>query len=211
MIKCQVFNKNKPFGLPVTTSYKPFSKRYNWNEWITLPMQFSDLPRDAMLALTILDCAGPGKTSIVGGTTISLFGKYGTFRQGMFDLRVWPNVEADGRWPTMTPGKGKDTKKHQMQRLAKLTKSYRSGHIHKVDWLDRLTFREIEKINDKEKKESDYLYLMIEFPEILCEDKPYSIVYYEQDGDDKYTFVSKPKLVTIPDSEILQVCQAFLF
>lgn len=204
MVKCQVYNKGKPFGLPVTTSYKPFHKRYNWNEWITLPLQYNDLPRTAMLALTILDCAGPGKTIIVGGTTISLFGKDGTYRQGMFDLRVWPNEEADGNHQTKTPGKGKDNKKHQMQRLAKLAKKYRNGQIHKVDWLDRLTFREIEKINDKEKKESDYLYLMIEFPEILFNDRIYTIVYYEQDGDNKFTFVSKPKLVTVPDSEILQ-------
>lgn len=207
IVKCQVYNNGKEFGLPVITSYKPFNKRYNWNEWITLPLQYSDLPRTANLALTILDCAGPGKTAIVGGTTISLFGKDGTFRQGMFDLRVWQNMEADGKNKTATPGKGKDTKKHQMQRLAKLAKKYRNGQIHKVDWLDRLTFREIEKINDREKKESDYLYLMIEFPEIVCNNKSYSIVYFEQDGDDKYTFISKPKLVTVPDPEILQVSE----
>lgn len=124
-----------------------------------------------MLALTILDCAGPGKETIVGGTTISVFGKDSTFRQGLFDLRVWPNEEADGKMPTQTPGKGKDSKKHQMQRLAKLAKKYRNGQIHKVDWLDRLTFREIERINDREKRESDYLYLMIEFPSVILEDK----------------------------------------
>lgn len=55
--------------------------KLSWNEWVTLPHQFSDLPRTAMLALTILDCAGAGKTSIIGGTTISLFGKNGLFRQ----------------------------------------------------------------------------------------------------------------------------------
>lgn len=56
-------------------------KSYSWNEWVTLPMQFSDLPRTAMLALTILDCAGAGKTAVVGGTTISFFGKDGLYRQ----------------------------------------------------------------------------------------------------------------------------------
>lgn len=34
-----------------------------------------------MLALTILDCAGAGKTSTIGGTTIAMFGKNGMFRQ----------------------------------------------------------------------------------------------------------------------------------
>lgn len=54
---------------------------FSWKEWVTLPVQYSDLPRTAMLALTILDCAGAGKTSIIGGTTISMFGKNGKFRQ----------------------------------------------------------------------------------------------------------------------------------
>lgn len=33
----------------------------------------------------------------------------------------------------------------------------------------------------------------------------FSIVYFEPDGDQKYAFNSKPKLVTVPDTEILQV------
>lgn len=33
----------------------------------------------------------------------------------------------------------------------------------------------------------------------------YSVIYYEPDGDRKYPFITKPKLVTVPDSEILQV------
>lgn len=38
------------------------------------------------------------------------------------------------------------------------------GQIAKVDWLDRLTFCEIEAICEKEKKESDFMFLNIEFP-----------------------------------------------
>lgn len=92
-----------------------------------------------------------------------------------------------------------------MQRLAKLAKKHRNGQIQKVDWLDRLTFREIELINEREKRESDYLYLMVEFPSVSFNDRNYSIVYYEPTGDKKFTFVSKPKLVMVPDPEILQV------
>lgn len=56
-----------------------------------------------------------------------------------------------------------------MQRLAKLAKKHRNGQIPKVDWLDRLTFREIEMINEREKSESENMYLLIEFPTVLCE------------------------------------------
>lgn len=51
----------------------------------------------------------------------------------MFDLRVWPNVEADGDNKTTTPGKGKDSgKNNQMQRFGKLYKEYCNGQIPKV-------------------------------------------------------------------------------
>ncbi|CAH2049622.1 unnamed protein product, partial [Iphiclides podalirius] len=199
-VTCQVLCDGLPLALPVTTSYKAFTNRWNWNEWITLPVFFSDLPRNAILAMTIYDCAGPGKVMIVGGTTISLFGKHGMLRQGMFDLRVWPGVEGGER----TPGKAADCGKEQMQKLAKLAKKHRNGHMPKVDWLDRLTFREIEMINEKEKRSSDYMYLMIEFPTVQIDGINHAVVYYEQDGDEMYQFRAQAEIVTVPDYEILQ-------
>uniref|UniRef100_A0A2A4JYP3 C2 PI3K-type domain-containing protein n=1 Tax=Heliothis virescens TaxID=7102 RepID=A0A2A4JYP3_HELVI len=199
-VTCQILSDGQPLALPVTTSYKSFSNRWNWNEWVTLPVYFSDLPRNATLAMTIYDCAGPGKLMVVGGTTISLFGKHGMLRQGMFDLRVWPGVEGSEK----TPGKAPDRGKEQMQRLAKLAKKHRNGHIPKVDWLDRLTFREIEMINEKEKRSSDYMYLMVEFPTVQIAGINHAVVYYEQDGDEMYQFRAQADIVTVPDYEILQ-------
>ncbi|XP_028155979.1 phosphatidylinositol 3-kinase catalytic subunit type 3 isoform X1 [Ostrinia furnacalis] len=199
-VTCQVLSDGVPLALPVTTSYKAFTNRWNWNEWVTLPVYFSDLPRDATLAMTIYDCAGPGKVMVVGGTTISLFGKHGMLRQGMFDLRVWPGVEGSEK----TPGKAPDRGKEQMQRLAKLAKKHRNGHMPKVDWLDRLTFREIEMINEKEKRSSDYMYLMIEFPTVQIDGINHAVVYYEQDGDEMYQFRAQADIVTVPDYEIGQ-------
>ncbi|KAG6452076.1 hypothetical protein O3G_MSEX007452 [Manduca sexta] len=199
-VTCQILSDGVPLALPVTTSYKAFTNRWNWNEWVTLPVFFSDLPRNATLAMTIYDCAGPGKLMVVGGTTISLFGKHGMLRQGMFDLRVWPGVEGSEK----TPGKAPDRGKEQMQRLAKLAKKHRNGHIPKVDWLDRLTFREIEMINEKEKRNSNYMYLMIEFPTVQIDGINHAVVYYEQDGDEMYQFRAQAEIVTVPDYEILQ-------
>ena len=44
------------------------------------------------------------------------------FRQGMHDLKVWPNVEADPTSQSTTPGKTKDSN-DQMSRLAKVSGS----------------------------------------------------------------------------------------
>ncbi|XP_001943231.1 phosphatidylinositol 3-kinase catalytic subunit type 3 [Acyrthosiphon pisum] len=202
VVYCQVYSDNKPLSLPVSTSYKHFTNRWSWNEWVILPIQFSDLPRNALLTLTVYDCAGPTTMTAVGGTSISLFGKHGVFRQGMIDLRVWPDREANGNISS-TPGKClSDT--NRMQSLAKLAKQHRNGNIPEVDWLDRLTFREIELINEKEKKTSNYPYLMIEFPEIISNGTVYSVVHYEQDGDEIYPFRVNPDIVTVPDAEVMQ-------
>lgn len=56
--------------------------------------------------------------------------KVRNFQKGMFDLRVWPGVEGSER----TPGKAPDRGKEQMQRLAKLAKKHRNGHIPKVKY-----------------------------------------------------------------------------
>lgn len=49
----------------------------SWNEWLRLPVKYPDLPQSAQVALTVWDIYGPGKAVPVGGTTVTLFGKYG--------------------------------------------------------------------------------------------------------------------------------------
>lgn len=64
-------------------------------------------------------------------TVISMFSKgssylhvlFSAFRQGMHDLKVWPNVEADPSVMSTTPGKTKDSN-DQMSRLAKVCTQY---------------------------------------------------------------------------------------
>jgi hypothetical protein len=63
-----------------------------------------------------------------------------------------------------------------------LSRKHREGHLPKVDWLDRLTFREIHQITDNHKRESNSLYMMIEFPRIQFDGIDYSVVYFEKVG-----------------------------
>ncbi|CAL8086645.1 unnamed protein product [Orchesella dallaii] len=204
-VELQVFSGNQPICLPVSTSYKSFTTRWNWNEWVTLPLRFSDLPLNSNLCLTVYDCGGPSKQIAVGGTTIRFFGKNGVFRQGMIDLKVWPAQVADGSDPTLTPGKG--PKGNRMYRLKKLAKRHQMGQIAKVDWLDRLTFCEIEAICEKEKRESDFMYLNIEFPIAEYSGVQYAITFYEKNVEDMEGAGDSRALlgetVWLPDHEIL--------
>ena len=131
--------------LPVRTAHKTFTNRWSWNEWLTLPIKFCDLPEDSLLCLTIWDCNGPGEREAIGGTSVSLFGRKGLFRSGQMDLVVWPGVAGGEE----SPGKLRDTDKEQYHRLAKLSKKYHDGKIPAVDWLDRITFAEIQRISHK--------------------------------------------------------------
>lgn len=130
-----------------------------------LPVQFSDLAPTAVLAVTIVDVAGSGgQHHIVGGTTLPLFARNGLYRYGLYDLRVWSKVAADGRLESSTPGRPEPfSGEHQMQRLAKLTRKHHMGHIPQVDWLDRLSFREVELVNEREKTESAQMHMSVEF------------------------------------------------
>ena len=81
-------------------------------------------------------------------------------------MRIWRNQVADGNLPSKTPAKVKDSGNEVMESLSKLTKRHHTGRIPQSDWLDRLTFREIELINEREKRTSNYMYLMVEFPRL---------------------------------------------
>lgn len=47
----------------------------SWNEWLTLPIKYCDLPSSAQFAITVWETIGPRKVKPVGGTTLRLFGK----------------------------------------------------------------------------------------------------------------------------------------
>lgn len=97
----QVWADSKPLTVPVQTAYKSFKSQrqygyprahthgqntkdcYRWAEWLTLPINYCDLPLSAQLAITVWDLGGPGKTIPFGGTTVRLFDadKYGAYNE----------------------------------------------------------------------------------------------------------------------------------
>lgn len=202
-VVCQIYANGRPISMPTRTAYKAFSTRWNWNEWAEIPLRYNDLPRNAMLGFTIYDILAPRKEAPVGGTTISLFGKHGCLRRGFHDLRVWTGVEADCSIRNTTPGEAlAGSEGSEMKRLAKLVKQHRKGRMMPVDWLDRLTFREIEVVNEREKRESKCMYLTIEFPKFHHEGIEYAVVFFEPDGNELDESVTSSEFTTVREPDL---------
>ena len=78
---------------------------HRWNEWLLFPLKLSDIPRDSLLCFTIVDTCDSAKPCVLGGTAITVFGKHGSIRRGMYDLRVWLNNQKDSDNDIFTNGK----------------------------------------------------------------------------------------------------------
>ncbi|KAI8887127.1 phosphatidylinositol 3-kinase [Backusella circina FSU 941] len=177
-VTVQLFGDNKPLTVPVRTSYKAFKNHWSWNEWLTLPIRYCDLPATSQCAVTVWDTIGPREVKPIGGTTLGLFGKQFTLRKGKQKLHLWPNVEADGSQNTTTPSKIKGTD-DDMNKLEKLVKRYDCGDIRPVEWLDNMTFRQIEKIHKNASTTSTKLALYVDLPKF-----DFPVVY----GELEYAF-----------------------
>ncbi|CAI0434663.1 unnamed protein product [Linum tenue] len=186
-VECVLCMDGAPFGLPMKTRLETNGSAYCWNELITLSTKYRDLSRYSQLALTVWDVSLGKDEGLIGGATIPLFNSKLQLKTGKQKLRLWLGKEADGSFPTTTPGKvpsesfagnfGSGTQsdmlllqvprheRGELERLEKLLNKYERGQIQRVDWLDRLTFKAMEKIKDREssKTGSSHLYLVVDF------------------------------------------------
>ncbi|KAH8594046.1 kinase-like domain-containing protein [Bisporella sp. PMI_857] len=167
-VTVQLWADSKPLTVPVQTPYKPFKNERRWNEWLSLPIKYSSLPLSAQLAITIWDLSptgGPGAHGHAipfGGTTIALFDKDNQLQKGRQKCYVHRGKTADGLDSSTTPAiipttrqngssRRKDSvgitnkESEEMDRLEKLFKKHEMGEIPRVDWLDQLVFRTVEK------------------------------------------------------------------
>lgn len=162
MVTVQVFADCKPMTHPVSTMYKAFKSSRKWNEWLTLPIRYNQLPLTAQLAITIWDFAGPAHRIPYGGTTVKLFEISDcTLKRGRQKLKVWADVEADGKSNSTTDSTVVSS--DEMDRLEKLIKKHEAGDLVQVDWLDNLVFRKIEQINRARIQPQQEHLLFIEF------------------------------------------------
>lgn len=164
----QVWADSKPLTVPLQTAYKSFKHERRWGDWLTLPVTYNALPLAAQLAITVWDLCptggdgAQGHSIPFGGTTFPLFDKDNTLQKGRQVCHLHRHKAADGLATTSTPatlpvrriGKnGKtedgvvDKEQEESERLEKLLKKHEMEEIPRIEWLDQLVFRSIEKRN----------------------------------------------------------------
>ncbi|KAL8815929.1 MAG: hypothetical protein Q9223_004987 [Gallowayella weberi] len=163
-VTVQLWADSKPWTVPVQTAYKSFKNARVWNEWLELPISISTLPQSSQLAITVWDVSptgGPtarGHAIPFGGTTVPVFDKDGILQRGQQRCRLYRHKQADPYSSTTTPSTpplkrsrnqiGKPTPtadEAELERLEKLFKKHELGEIPRVDWLDQMVFRAVEK------------------------------------------------------------------
>ena len=176
----QVFADSKPLVVHSQTPYRHFKSARVWNEWLELPIDYSLLPLNAQLAITVWDLSPVGSDGArghhipFGGTTIPLFEEDGTLRKGRQKCKLWRNKPADGFTDTTTPWaprkgrRGQEVKpafandKHsrraaELERLHELLKKHEMGEIPDNKWLDQMVFRQIERMERLNLKDASQL------------------------------------------------------
>ena len=149
------------------TAYKSFKSGRIWNEWLELPITIATLPLSSQLAITVWDLSPTGGRGArghaipFGGTTVALFDKDNTLQKGRQKCQLYRHKAADGFSSTKTPavppprrhnGKRVADDEHfmspeeeELERLEKLFKKHEMGEIPRVDWLDNLVWKAVDK------------------------------------------------------------------
>ncbi|KMZ56877.1 hypothetical protein ZOSMA_8G00200 [Zostera marina] len=160
--ECSLYIDGAKFGLPIRTRLESSGLPICWNELITLNTKYRDLTAHAQLAITVWDMSSSTHEGLVGGATVLLFNRKKSLKTGKQKLRLWPGKEADGSFPSTTPGKVPRQERSELERLEKLINKYERGKIQRIDWLDIHTFKAIEKIKEKE-SETSHMSLLVDF------------------------------------------------
>ncbi|KAG6471834.1 hypothetical protein ZIOFF_069281 [Zingiber officinale] len=200
-VECTLYIDGVPFGLPTRTRLESSGHPYCWNELITLSTKYRDLTSRAQLGFTVWDVSCGNDNGLVGGATIYLFNNKKQLKSGRQKLRLWPGKEADGAIPTSTPGKVAKHERGEIERLERLVNKYERGQIQQIDWLDRLTFKAMDKIKDRENLNSDNSHLSVVVSFCTFEHR----VAFQESGANFFApspVSSTNELVTVWDPEV---------
>ncbi|KAF4206235.1 hypothetical protein CNMCM8927_005183 [Aspergillus lentulus] len=165
-VTVQLWSDSKQLGVPMQTSYKTFKSVRAWNEWLQMPISIKDAPLSCQLAITIWDLSpfggkgADGHYIPFGGTTVPLFDEDGKLKTGRQKCKVYRHKAADGFSSTTTPSTpppkrrknnafdalGPSVEEMELERVEVLIKKHEMGEIPRIDWMDQMVFRQLERL-----------------------------------------------------------------
>lgn len=176
----QVYVGKYPYSLVTQTSYTEMDQRWDWYQWLELPVRICDLPKTSRLVFTLWDMFRPGELSCIGTASVDIFDSHGEMNTGTKDLRLVenPDVEEDAKMKKISSA---------LNDLNDKLARYEKGQTNRTLWMDRMAFRETGQLTDKLKKDSNSLFLNIEFPKFYYGKEKVSVLFYEQGDKTHFT------------------------
>ena len=150
----------------------------NDNDWINLPINYCDVPKDSFVSINIYQCDGASKMQATWGTSVSLFDSNTILCIGVHQLKMIKNEVVTSNLSS------DDLYDKGMFEVMKCLRKYHNGEMIKVSWLDRLTFTEVNRKRKSIMKNDESVYLTVEFPKFFCDNQPVLVVYCEDSNDD---------------------------
>lgn len=161
-VRCELQHNDFPLCFSTQTHYQPLEYSAFWNQWLSFPVKYNDLPAKSTLRLSLFTILGPGQATLIGHADYPLFSPAGKLKKGRQKIKLCPPSVAVPR-PTENCRSGPAV---EVDRLEKLVKKYESHKIPHVDWLDRVAFNELEKIKEQhlQNRWKQEMFIFVEFP-----------------------------------------------
>eukprot|EP00298_Acanthocystis_sp_HF-20_P014052 c20616_g1_i1.p1 GENE.c20616_g1_i1~~c20616_g1_i1.p1 ORF type:complete len:931 (+),score=423.48 c20616_g1_i1:36-2828(+) len=179
VVEAQIFSDNRPLSLLERTSYTAGNKTrsFIWNQWLTFSCKYSELTEDAVIAITVWNVYGPNLKLPLGSCVYPLFNEQKMMKRGKHKILLRRYEVANSEWnsesflwePNSTPTK-----------LEKTLRKFDQRDVSPVGWLDRHTYRQVERIKEENNFGEDDMMLTVEFVSFHPKEKSVRVVLHEE-------------------------------